>query len=124
MAMTNILKVVSTVLTRFKFEMVDAQQTIRPSSVGISEKEGPLLCRIRARPKNRACEGMWIAADRGICQVLAAASNRINFGHIVFCHRTFVHKSASVPACMICHVVASPQFLSQNDLNNRREMFC
>ena len=48
-AMTNILKVLTTMLRRYELAAVDPIQKIRTVSVGISEKEGPLRCRVRMR---------------------------------------------------------------------------
>ncbi|KAH7169911.1 cytochrome P450 [Dactylonectria macrodidyma] len=49
MAMTNMLKLVSTTVKYYHLEMEDPGQKISTMSVGISEKEGPLLCRTRKR---------------------------------------------------------------------------
>ena len=49
MAMTNLLKVLVTVLLHYDLEMEDPEQKITTLSVGISEKEGPLLCRVKKR---------------------------------------------------------------------------
>lgn len=49
MAMTNLLKVLVTILCYYELEMQDPEQNITTLSVGISEKEGPLLCRVRRR---------------------------------------------------------------------------
>lgn len=49
MALTNIQKVVATVLRRYQIEVVDEKEELRTHSVGVAEKEGPLLCRIRFR---------------------------------------------------------------------------
>lgn len=49
MAMTNLLKVLVTVLRYYDLEMEDPGQKITTLSVGISEKEGPLLCRVKKR---------------------------------------------------------------------------
>lgn len=49
MAMTNILKVLTTVLKHYDLEMMDPKQKISTISVGISEKDGPLECRVRRR---------------------------------------------------------------------------
>ncbi|KAL6407021.1 hypothetical protein AUP68_09842 [Ilyonectria robusta] len=49
MAMTNILKVLTTVLKHYQLEMMDPKQKISTISVGISEKDGPLECRVRRR---------------------------------------------------------------------------
>ncbi|KAH6871509.1 cytochrome P450 [Thelonectria olida] len=49
MAMTNMLKLVSTTFKYYDLEMIDPKQKISTISVGISEKEGPLMCRIRRR---------------------------------------------------------------------------
>ena len=49
MALTNIQKVVATVLRRYHIEPVDEKEELRTHSVGIAEKAGPLHCRIRFR---------------------------------------------------------------------------
>lgn len=49
LAMTNILKVLVTVLKNYSLEMVDPDEEIVTISVGISEKEGPLMCRVKRR---------------------------------------------------------------------------
>ncbi|KAH7010076.1 cytochrome P450 [Ilyonectria destructans] len=49
MAMTNILKVLTTVLKHYELEMMDPKQKISTISVGISEKDSPLECRVRKR---------------------------------------------------------------------------
>lgn len=49
MAMTNMLKLVSTTFKHYHLEMEDPKQKITTLSVGISEKEGPLFCRVRRR---------------------------------------------------------------------------
>ena len=49
MAMTNILKTVASVLKAYDLEWTEAKQPIRAVDVGISEVEGPLLCRVRKR---------------------------------------------------------------------------
>jgi hypothetical protein len=49
MAMTNILKVTTTLLKYYEIEMMDSKQRITTISVGISEKEGPLMCQVRKR---------------------------------------------------------------------------
>jgi benzoate 4-monooxygenase len=49
MAMTNLLKTLVTVLKYYELEMADPNQEISTLSVGISEKEGPLLCRVGRR---------------------------------------------------------------------------
>lgn len=49
MAMTNMLKLVATTFKCYELEMVEPKQVISTISVGISEKEGPLLCRVRRR---------------------------------------------------------------------------
>ena len=49
MAMTNILKVLVTVLLHYDLKMEHPEQKITTLSVGISEKEGPLLCRVKKR---------------------------------------------------------------------------
>ena len=49
MAMTNMLKLVSTTFKYYQLEMADPTQKITTLSVGISEKEGPLMCRVRKR---------------------------------------------------------------------------
>ena len=49
MAMTNMLKLVATTFKNYHLEMEDPMQTISTISVGISEKEGPLMCRVRRR---------------------------------------------------------------------------
>ncbi|KIW99464.1 uncharacterized protein Z518_11203 [Rhinocladiella mackenziei CBS 650.93] len=49
MAMTNILKTLTTVLKNYTLEMEDPKQKISTLSVGISEKEGPLKCRVKRR---------------------------------------------------------------------------
>jgi cytochrome P450 len=48
-AMTNILKVFTTVLKNYSLEMVDSKQRITTINVGISEKDGPLRCRVKSR---------------------------------------------------------------------------
>ncbi|KAM6520189.1 hypothetical protein FALCPG4_013742 [Fusarium falciforme] len=49
MAMTNMLKLVATTFKNYHLEMEDPTQIIFTISVGISEKEGPLMCRVRRR---------------------------------------------------------------------------
>ncbi|KAM5384641.1 hypothetical protein ACJZ2D_001386 [Fusarium nematophilum] len=49
MAMTNMLKLVSTTFKHYRLKMVDPKQKISTLSVGISEKDGPLLCRAKRR---------------------------------------------------------------------------
>ncbi|OAL45725.1 cytochrome P450 [Pyrenochaeta sp. DS3sAY3a] len=49
MAMANLLKVLTTVLRRYELEAVGLEDKIRTLSVGISEKEGQLMCRVRRR---------------------------------------------------------------------------
>jgi cytochrome P450 len=49
MALTNIQKVVATILRRYHIEAVDEKEELKTFSVGIVEKAGPLLCRIRFR---------------------------------------------------------------------------
>lgn len=49
-AMTNILKVTSTLLRRYTLQAVDTEQK-RPRlySVGVTEMDGPMLCRVQKR---------------------------------------------------------------------------
>jgi len=47
--MTNILKVLVTVLKNYTLELVHPDEEILAISVGISEKEGPLMCRVKSR---------------------------------------------------------------------------
>lgn len=49
MAMTNMLKLVSTTIKHYELTMEDPEQKVKTLSVGISEKEGPLMCRVRRR---------------------------------------------------------------------------
>ncbi|OBS16909.1 hypothetical protein FPOA_12545 [Fusarium poae] len=49
MAMMNILKVLSTLLRNYKLEQVHPEEPIDTVSVGISEKEGGLVCKISKR---------------------------------------------------------------------------
>lgn len=49
MALTNIQKVVASVLRRYHIEAVDEKEELETHSVGVAEKAGPLLCRIRFR---------------------------------------------------------------------------
>ncbi|KAK0381052.1 hypothetical protein CLIM01_01628 [Colletotrichum limetticola] len=49
MAMTNMLKLVATTFKCYDLEAVEPMEAISTISVGISEKEGPLLCRVRRR---------------------------------------------------------------------------
>lgn len=49
MAMTNILKVVTTVLKNYQLEMVNPKEKIVTANVGISEKAGPLICLAKKR---------------------------------------------------------------------------
>lgn len=49
MAMANMLKVLTTVLRRYRLEAVDLEDKIGTLSVGISEKEGLLRCRVWSR---------------------------------------------------------------------------
>ena len=49
MALTNIQKVVASVLRRYHIEAVDEKEELKTHSVGVAEKEGPLSCRIRFR---------------------------------------------------------------------------
>lgn len=49
LAMTNILKVLVTVLKNYTLELVHPDEEILAISVGISEKEGPLMCRVKSR---------------------------------------------------------------------------
>ena len=51
MAMTNMLKLVSTTFKHYALEMVHPEEKIATLSVGISEKEGPLICRVKRREK-------------------------------------------------------------------------
>lgn len=46
LAMTNILKTVTTLLTKFDFEPLSRSQTVQFRSSGIGEMEGPFLCRV------------------------------------------------------------------------------
>jgi len=50
--MTNILKVVTTILKSYELEMVDPDHKITILSMGLSEKEGPLMVRVRRRMKH------------------------------------------------------------------------
>ena len=49
MATTNIQKVVATVLRRYHIEAVDEKEELKTFSVGITEMEGPLFCKVRFR---------------------------------------------------------------------------
>jgi hypothetical protein len=49
MALTNIQKVAATLLRRYHIEAVDEKEVLTTHSVGITEKAGPLLCKIRFR---------------------------------------------------------------------------
>lgn len=49
LAMMNILKVTTTLLRRYDIVMENPKEKIVSVSVGISEKEGPLMCRVRKR---------------------------------------------------------------------------
>jgi len=49
MATTNIQKVVATVLRRYHIEAVDQKDELKTFSVGITELEGPLFCKVRFR---------------------------------------------------------------------------
>jgi len=49
MALTNIQKDVATLLRRYQIEAVDEKEELYTHSVGVAEKAGPLLCRIRFR---------------------------------------------------------------------------
>ncbi|KAI4596307.1 hypothetical protein KJ359_005436 [Pestalotiopsis sp. 9143b] len=49
LAMMNILKVTTTLLRRYEVVMEDPKEKIVSVSVGISEKEGPLMCHVRKR---------------------------------------------------------------------------
>jgi benzoate 4-monooxygenase len=49
MAMTNMLKLVSTTFKYYHLTMEDPGQKISALSVGISEKDGPLICRVKRR---------------------------------------------------------------------------
>ncbi|KAK1675963.1 cytochrome P450 [Colletotrichum godetiae] len=50
MAMTNMLKLVATTFKCYELEMMmEPEHAISTISVGISEKEGPLMCRVRRR---------------------------------------------------------------------------
>lgn len=49
MAMTNMLKLVSTTFKNYRLTMEDPDQKIDMVSVGISEKDGPLMCWVRRR---------------------------------------------------------------------------
>ncbi|KAK6197122.1 hypothetical protein LQW54_010917 [Pestalotiopsis sp. IQ-011] len=49
LAMMNILKVTTTLLKRYEFVLEHPKEKIVSVSVGISEKEGPLMCRVRKR---------------------------------------------------------------------------
>lgn len=49
MATTNIQKVVATVLRRYHIEAVDVKKELKTFSVGITELEGPLFCKVRFR---------------------------------------------------------------------------
>ncbi|KAH8889199.1 cytochrome P450 [Thozetella sp. PMI_491] len=48
-ANVNILKVLSTLWRNFEFEPVDPQEKLQMESLGVGEKKGPLLCRVRRR---------------------------------------------------------------------------
>jgi hypothetical protein len=49
MALTNIQKVVASILRRYHIEAVDEKEELHTHSVGVTEKAGPLFCRIRFR---------------------------------------------------------------------------
>jgi hypothetical protein len=49
MALTNIQKVVATILRRYHIEAIDDKEELETHSVGVAEKAGPLLCRIKFR---------------------------------------------------------------------------
>jgi hypothetical protein len=49
LAMTNILKTVTTLLSLFEFEPLDHKTFARLASSGIGEIKGDFLCRIKAR---------------------------------------------------------------------------
>ncbi|KAJ5639183.1 uncharacterized protein N7484_007045 [Penicillium longicatenatum] len=49
LAMTNILKTITTLLVRFEFEPVDVKRRVRVRSPGIGEMEGEFLCRISVK---------------------------------------------------------------------------
>lgn len=49
MAMTNMLKLVCSTFKHYHLEVEDPGHKIGTVSVGISEKEGPLICRVRMR---------------------------------------------------------------------------
>ena len=55
-AMANILKVLTTVLRRYELEAVGLEDKIRSLSVGISEKDGPLMCYVRRRQPSKEAE--------------------------------------------------------------------
>lgn len=48
-AMANMLKVLTTVLRRYELQAVAPEEKIGTVSVGISEKDGALMCRVRVR---------------------------------------------------------------------------
>jgi hypothetical protein len=45
MALTNIQKVVATILRRYRIEAVDEKEELQTHSVGLAEKAGPLLAK-------------------------------------------------------------------------------
>lgn len=49
MGLTNIQKVVATILRRYHIEAVDEKEELETESVGVAEKKGPLFVRIRLR---------------------------------------------------------------------------
>jgi benzoate 4-monooxygenase len=57
MAMTNILKVVTTVVKCYQLDSTDLEDKVRTVSVGISEKEGPLRVRVQRRNLTVATDG-------------------------------------------------------------------
>jgi cytochrome P450 len=48
-ALVSIMRVLATVWRRFELELVDPNEELRVESVGIGEKEGPLMVRARLR---------------------------------------------------------------------------
>ncbi|KAH8815492.1 cytochrome P450 [Xylogone sp. PMI_703] len=48
-AMINIMKVFATLLRMYEFEVIDKDEVLKVDHVGIAEKKGPILCKVRKR---------------------------------------------------------------------------
>lgn len=48
-AMINILKVTSTLLRNYEFELLDGEESLEILHGGVAEKRGPLMCTVKMR---------------------------------------------------------------------------